>query len=104
MEVDIAGVLAQFAMALVVYALLNKQLDYLTKRVAKLEEELEKTDTAHKDDLRKWAGINQGAVGVEEDTRRIRLAADKQRQIREAWERRQQLEDEVERGDVGGAG
>lgn len=95
MEVDIAGVLAQFAMALVVYALLNKQLDYLTKRVAKLEEELEKTDTAHKDDLRKWAGINTGAVGIEDDTRRV-LTEQKRRILKDEYERRHgRLEDDA---------
>lgn len=94
MEVDIAGVLAQFAMALVVYALLNKQLDYLTKRVAKLEEELEKTDNAHKEDLRRWAGINQGAVGLDpDDTRRVAASVDRRR-LREAEEKRRRLEDE----------
>ena len=95
MEIDIGSILGNAVLAAAVYTLLNSQLSYLKglieareKRIVELEDEIEKANDAHKKDLRSWAGINQGAAGIEEDTRRF-ITAEKQRKLREEWEKRQ---------------
>lgn len=102
MQLDIGSILANLVMAATVYTLLNSQLEYLKsqldtrdKRIKELEDENQQLQEDHKNDLRKWSGINQGAIGIEDDTRRLRLEEGKQRRLREAEERRRQLEDDA---------
>ena len=102
MQLDLSSILANLAMAYTVYVLLNSQLEYLKAqivardaRIKELEDELEKANVAHKDDLRKWAGINAGTVGIEDDTRRV-LTEEKRRRLKDEYERRHgRLEDDA---------
>lgn len=100
MQLDLSSILANLVMAATVYALLSKQIEYLQLQIAardarikELEDELEKGNEAHKRDLRLWAGINRGAIGVEDETRRF-IEEEKRRRLREEWERtHERLED-----------
>lgn len=100
MQLDLSSILANLVMAYTVYILLNSQLEYLKAqinlrdaRIKELEDDLQKEQDDHKKDLRLWAGINRGAVGVEDDTRRF-ISEEKRKRLTEEWEKRQgRLED-----------
>jgi hypothetical protein len=94
-------------MAYTVYILLNSQLEYLKAqinqrdaRIKELEDDLQQEQDEHKKDLRLWAGINRGAVGVEEDTRRF-ISEENRKRLAEEYERKH---GRLEHGDIGGAG
>ena len=94
MEIDIGSILGNAVLAAAVYTLLNSQLSYLKglieareKRIVELEDEIEKANDAHKKDLRSWAGINQGAAGLEDDTRRV-IEKHARERLRAEWEKR----------------
>lgn len=94
MQIDLSSILANLVMAATVYALLSKQIEYLQSqinqrdaRIKELEDDVENASEAHKRDLRLWAGINRGAVGVEDDTRRF-ISEEKRKRLAEEWEAR----------------
>jgi hypothetical protein len=95
MEIDIGSILGNAVLAAAVYTLLNSQLTYLKdlilareKRIAELESDLDKAHEEHQKDLRLWAGINRGAVGVEDDTRRF-ISEETRRRLKDEYERKQ---------------
>lgn len=92
MEIDLSSILGNFIMAATVYMLLNAQLEYLKAqitqrdgRIKELEDDLEKMAEDHKKDLRQWSGINRGAVGIEDETRRF-IEEEKRRRLRDEYE------------------
>ncbi len=100
MEIDLSSILGNAVLAAAVYTLLNSQLEYLKAqitardaRIKELEDDLQQEQEEHKKDLRLWAGINRGAVGVEDDTRRF-ISEDKRKRLADEYERRHgRLED-----------
>lgn len=93
MQIDLGAILGNAVLAAAVYTLLNAQLEYLKAqinqrdaRIKELEDDLQQEQEEHKKDLRLWAGINRGAVGVEEDTRRF-ISEEKRKRLTEEYER-----------------